>query len=90
MKIMLRRTDNGKLTEHHFIDRGHACDWLKKDTTNEERFTVCLVEQTEHAHDFMEGQFHATHSEVKEEMTVQQFISETLTMKDSKREKTTT
>ncbi len=89
-KIMLRRTDNGKLTEHHFIDRQHACDWLKKDTTNEERFTVCLVEQAEHAQEFMEGQFHSTHSEVMEEMTVSQFIGESLVMKDKKHDKKAT
>lgn len=85
MKIMLRRTDNGKLSEHAFIDEGHALDWLKVDTANEQRFTVCLVEQRQHGPSFSQGYFEQDHNEVIEEMTVSQFIKEALVSHDKKK-----
>ena len=81
MKVMLRRTESGELTDHHFLDQKHALEWLKKDTTNEERFTVCLVEQQNLAPFFMRPD---VHSEVVSEMTVGQFIAEAMTAKDKK------
>lgn len=88
MKIMLRRTDNGKLCEHSFIDSTHALEWLKVDTTNEQRFTVCLVEQRQHGPSFSQGYFEEAHNEVIEEMTVSQFIREALVRNDEKKGRT--
>ena len=85
MKIMLRRTDNGKLTDHAFLDESHAVDWLKKDTTNKGRFTVCLVETTTHGPNFSCGYFESPFHDIKEEMTVSQFIKEALVCHDEKK-----
>lgn len=82
---MLRRIDNGKLSDHAFIDEGHALDWLKADTTNEQRFTVCIVDQTMHGPDFSEGYFTKEFNHVSEEMTVSQFIKEALVHHDQKK-----
>lgn len=88
MKIMLRRTDTGQLTGHSFLDEAHAVTWLKKDTTNEERFTVCLVEQTTHGPNFSSGYFETPHYDIKEEITVAQFIKESLVRHDQEKGRT--
>lgn len=88
MKIMLRRTDNGKLSDHAFIDEGHALDWLKSDTNNEQRFTVCIVEQIFLGPSFSSGYFETTNNAIKEEMTVSQFIKEALVRHDEEKGRT--
>lgn len=84
-KVMLRKIDTGKLTDHAFIDQQHALEWLKKDTSNEERFTVCLVSTEELATGVCFGHFTERRHEVESEMTVGQFIAESMKAKDEKK-----
>lgn len=84
---MLRRIDTGQLTPHNFLNAEHALEWLKKDTTNEERFTVCLGTIENIATGVCLGHFKETRHEIEAEMTVSQFISEALTAKDKKHDK---
>lgn len=85
MKIMLRRTDSGELTDHTFIDNKHACDWLKEDTGNESRYTVCIVEQVTHGPAFGGGYFHSMSNKVLQEMTVSEFIKKALIKNDEEK-----
>lgn len=87
MKVSLRRTEDGKMMEHHFLNEAHACAWLKTDKGNNERFTVCLVNVSHCGPDVLGGYFKERETEVVEEMTVDEFIDRALDMQDEKKGK---
>lgn len=77
-RIMLRCTASGKLESHHFLNAEHAKDWLKTDTKNNERYTVCFVTHATAGPEGMDGHFQQIIPTVSREIMVNDFIDEVM------------